>query len=79
MTGLDGRQYLQFAKSKAWGRDLYDDFVAPTLNSSLLVETWRLGSGGRMSSMCQGEGDDYWQQDPLELDVLEVQEVEMPD
>lgn len=42
-----GVNYTQFAKSKAWGKDLYDDFVAPTLNRSINVETWRLGSGGR--------------------------------
>ena len=42
-----GVSYTQFAKSKAWGMDLYEDFVAPVLNRSLNVETWRLGSGGR--------------------------------
>lgn len=47
VTSLDGSSYLQFAKSKNWGEDLYDDFVSPTLNESLYVETWRLGSGGR--------------------------------
>jgi deoxyribonuclease II len=42
-----GVSYTQFAKSKAWGKDLYEDLVAPGLNQSLSVETWRLGSGGR--------------------------------
>lgn len=47
ITSLDGTKFLQFAKSKSWGRDLYDDFVAPFLNQSIHVETWRSGSGGR--------------------------------
>jgi deoxyribonuclease-2 len=42
-----GVPYTQFAKSKAWGKDLYEDLVAVGLNQSLNVETWRLGSGGR--------------------------------
>jgi hypothetical protein len=57
-----GAEYLQFAKSGSWGRDLYDDFVAPTLGAGLAVETWRLGAGGRMGSVCNSsQGDDYWQ------------------
>lgn len=46
-TSAGGVNYTQFAKSKAWGKDLYEDFVAPVLNRDLNVETWRLGSGGR--------------------------------
>lgn len=46
-SGIGGDTYIQFAKNKKWGRDLYDDFVAPTFNESLNVETWRLGAGGR--------------------------------
>jgi deoxyribonuclease II len=47
ITSRDGHKFLQFAKSKSWGKDLYDDFVAPVLNQSIHVETWRSGSGGR--------------------------------
>jgi deoxyribonuclease II len=50
LTSRNGQKFLQFAKSKAWGRDLYDDFVAPVLNQSIHVETWRSGSGGRYGS-----------------------------
>ena len=46
-----GVGYTQFAKSKNWGKDLYEDLVAPGLNQSLFVETWRLGSGGRLVFM----------------------------
>lgn len=46
-ASVGGTTYTQFAKSKAWGKDLYEDFVAPTLDRGLHVETWRLGSGGR--------------------------------
>jgi deoxyribonuclease-2 len=47
LTSSGGAKYTQFAKSKSWNRDLYDDFVAPTLKSPINVETWRSGSGGR--------------------------------
>ncbi len=46
-----GKEYTQFAKNKLWGRDLYEDFVAPVLNESLYVETWRNGAGGRYARM----------------------------
>ena len=46
-SSLDGVEYTYFVKSKAWNQDLYEDLVAPGLNSDLNVETWRLGSGGR--------------------------------
>ena len=49
---LDGKEYLQFAKSGKWGMDLWDDLVAPQLQSPMNVETWRNGAGGRMSSIC---------------------------
>lgn len=47
ITSSGGQKYTQFAKNKQWKKDLYDDFVAPTLQSDINVETWRLGSGGR--------------------------------
>ena len=47
ISSKGGVVYTQFAKSKAWGKDLYEDFVAPTLSKNLNVETWRSGSGGR--------------------------------
>ena len=46
-ASLDGVEYTHFAKNKNWGKDLYEDLVAPGLDEDLNVETWRLGSGGR--------------------------------
>lgn len=74
-----GKSFLQFAKSKAWGRDLYDDFVAPVLEKSIHVETWRSGSGGRMGSVCSNTDDDTWLVHPNTYDIIEVSVVTMPD
>lgn len=74
----DDVTYTQFAKSKDWGKDLWDDLVAPTLASPLNVETWRSGSGGRMSSICGPQ--DVPKGDTYELyDVFEIASIEMPD
>ena len=79
LTSKGGKSFLQFAKSKAWGRDLYDDFVAPILQKSIHVETWRSGSGGRMGSVCANEDDDTWNVHPTPYDIIEVSVVTMPD
>lgn len=42
---------MSFAKSKHFGKDLYEDWLAPALKSNLLVETW-LNGQGKMSSNC---------------------------
>lgn len=69
----NGAQYTQFVKSKNWGEDFWDDLVAPFYKSPLNVETWRSGSGGRMSSICgDGEKDEVY-------NVYEVTGVHMPD
>ncbi|XP_025155178.1 plancitoxin-1 isoform X2 [Harpegnathos saltator] len=44
-------QFWSFAKSDKWQKELYDDFVAPTLNSDLYAETWLHGRG-RLPSDC---------------------------
>jgi deoxyribonuclease II len=79
ITSRAGKPFLQFAKSKSWGRDLYDDFVAPVLNESIHVETWRSGSGGRMGSVCENSDDDTWTVHPISYDIIEVSLVTMPD
>eukprot|EP00602_Paraphysomonas_sp_CaronLab_P006100 CAMPEP_0185020602 /NCGR_PEP_ID=MMETSP1103-20130426/3215_1 /TAXON_ID=36769 /ORGANISM="Paraphysomonas bandaiensis, Strain Caron Lab Isolate" /LENGTH=645 /DNA_ID=CAMNT_0027551601 /DNA_START=313 /DNA_END=2250 /DNA_ORIENTATION=- len=79
LTSAGGVNYTQFAKSKAWGKDLYDDFVAPVLETGLNVETWRSGSGGRMSSICEDADDDTWAIHTVPYTILEVSEVTMPD
>ncbi|XP_050460084.1 plancitoxin-1 [Cataglyphis hispanica] len=45
-------KFLSFAKSDKWQKDLYDDFVAPTLRSDLFAETW-LNGRGRLPSDCE--------------------------
>jgi deoxyribonuclease II len=50
---LAGVDYVQFAKSKEWEMDLYDDLIAPYYQTPLYVETWINGAGGRQSSVCQ--------------------------
>ncbi|XP_018579451.1 plancitoxin-1 isoform X2 [Anoplophora glabripennis] len=46
-----GVQFTSFAKSKAFNKDLYEDLVAPSLETDLYVETWPNG-GGRLQSNC---------------------------
>ena len=72
---VGGNVFVQFEKSKYWGKDLWDDLVAPYYASPMNVETWRSGSGGRMSSIC-GDGP---KQNQEEYDVYMVAEVKMPD
>ncbi|XP_070152127.1 plancitoxin-1 isoform X3 [Polyergus mexicanus] len=45
-------KFLSFAKSDKWQKDLYDEFVAPTLWSDLFAETW-LNGRGRLPSDCE--------------------------
>lgn len=47
-----GVQFLSFAKSDKWLKDLYEEFVAPTLKSDLFAETW-LNGKGRLPSDCK--------------------------
>nr|CAH7753566.1 unnamed protein product [Callosobruchus chinensis] len=46
-----GISFLSFAKSKEFNKDLYEDLVAPSLQSNLIVETWADGPG-RLRSDC---------------------------
>lgn len=48
---LKGVQFTSFAKSKEFNKDLYEDLVAPSLQTNLSVETWPNG-GGRLPSNC---------------------------
>ncbi|XP_031621229.1 deoxyribonuclease-2-alpha-like [Contarinia nasturtii] len=45
LTTLGGSRFKSFAKSSKFYKELYEDWIAPTLNTNLFVETWRKGSG----------------------------------
>lgn len=44
------QQFVSFAKSKYFGKDLYSAWVAPTLQTDMFVETWRKGPGNLPSN-----------------------------
>lgn len=43
--------FISYAKSKHFNKDLYADWLAVSLNSDLMVETWPNGQG-RLPSKC---------------------------
>lgn len=45
LTTVNGDEFKSFAKSSEFARELYEDLVAPVLNTDLYVETWRKGPG----------------------------------
>lgn len=51
LRSSDNTTFISFAKSDMWQKDLYDEFVAPTLRSDLLTETW-LNGRGKLPSDC---------------------------
>ncbi|KAK0081741.1 hypothetical protein PV326_007514 [Microctonus aethiopoides] len=53
LQSIGGRQFISFAKTDKWQKDLYDDFVAPKLQTDLLAETW-LNGPGKLPSECTG-------------------------
>ena len=51
--GSPPRLFTSFAKTASWGQDIWADFVAPTLNSSLFMEGWVNGNvNGTLGSDC---------------------------
>lgn len=51
IESLAGTVFKSFAKTSKYQQELYEDFVAPLLDSNLLVESWRNG-GGNFQSNC---------------------------
>merc|ERR1719424_1366409 len=54
ITTNGGQQFDAFAKDKGWDDALYVDFVAPTLATDLIVESWQNGVGS-LPSNCTGD------------------------
>lgn len=84
---LQGVKYTQFAKSKKWGMDLWDDLISVHYKTPMYVETWISGSGGAMSSMCYNKTETNPSDETKnaihkineEYDIYEVATVTMPD
>lgn len=57
VTTVGSVNFLTFARSgrAAKSGDLYSHMLAPSLDSSLLVETWRRGRGTKLHSDCRNE------------------------
>lgn len=51
VSSIEGTKFKVFAKTGKFGKELYADWVAPTLDTDLLVETWVNGPG-KISSDC---------------------------
>jgi len=46
---VGGASFIHFAKTASWGRDLYEDMVAPYWGDNLYIETWMRP---KLSSFC---------------------------
>ena len=51
IRSLNHTQFVSFAKARNWNSDLYDDFVAPVLQTNLYVQSW-LKTGDPIPSIC---------------------------
>lgn len=45
-----GTEFKSFAKSRKFHKELYEDWVAPVLDTSLYVESWLRGPGALQSN-----------------------------
>ncbi|XP_054709923.1 deoxyribonuclease-2-like [Uloborus diversus] len=66
MRSLAGKEFVSFAKDNQFLHDLYDSVIAPGLKTSLMVETWRRGSGTILPPSCESK-----------FDVLDVESINM--
>ena len=62
---LDGTKFTSFAKTNSFGKDLYTELVAPSLQVDLLTETWQNGQGD-LGSFCEGK---YTVEDISEINI----------
>ena len=51
IRSLKFTEFTSFAKARLWDKDLYDDFVAPVLQTDLSVQSW-VNIGGAIPSKC---------------------------
>eukprot|EP01087_Luapelamoeba_hula_P001831 TRINITY_DN1162_c0_g1_i1.p1 TRINITY_DN1162_c0_g1~~TRINITY_DN1162_c0_g1_i1.p1 ORF type:complete len:364 (+),score=50.09 TRINITY_DN1162_c0_g1_i1:16-1107(+) len=55
-----GASFTVFAKNAKWNNNLYSELVAPSVGSSLLVETWMNGAiSNKMPTFCAGSEYKY--------------------
>ena len=50
LQSVGGVEFTSFAKAKRFNKELYEDYVAPTLNDDFMVETWMHGKGNLESN-----------------------------
>ena len=60
ITTAGGVAFTLFAKNKEWDRYLYEQLVAPVLNSDLIVESWTNGADSNIDpSFCKNRTIHY--------------------
>lgn len=60
VTTQQGVSFTLFAKNREWDSYLYEDLIAPTLNSDLICETWTLGrTSDIMPTFCRNHTTRY--------------------
>jgi len=65
---VGGKSFTHYAKSTDCACELYEDVVAPGLDSGLLVETWMNGRlDNKIETSCKGKDFDYSVQDIMNL------------
>jgi deoxyribonuclease II len=69
ITTRGGETFISFMKTGKWGKDLYEDLVAPTLKAGLFTETWQNGVGN-LPSYCNSS---------YPYNAINVNHVKMPE
>uniref|UniRef100_A0A182LT51 Uncharacterized protein n=1 Tax=Anopheles culicifacies TaxID=139723 RepID=A0A182LT51_9DIPT len=55
-----GVKFVTFAKSRHFGKELYADWIAPTLDTGLMVESWQHGTGNLPSECFTDRRHSVW-------------------